>query len=90
VAQNKDGHLELLVADDDGVLWHIWQQTPGGNWGGWHSFGKPPGGWPSVGILVGDPHVIANADGRLEAFVLDNNGALWHTWQVTPGGEWGS
>jgi hypothetical protein len=36
------------------------------------------------------PRAIANWDGRLEVFVLDrsNGGALYHKWQLTPGGSW--
>jgi hypothetical protein len=31
---------------------------------------------------------IANADGRLEAFAVDDGGSLRHAWQATPGGTW--
>ena len=93
VVQNKDGHLEVLSTASDGALWHILQQTPGGSFGGWHSLGTPQGA-----ALYSDPYVIANADGRLEVFAKGNPSdstnfvgtAIWHTWQVTPGGEWGS
>jgi hypothetical protein len=94
VAQNKDGRLEVLVISPNGALWHIWQQTPGGSWGTWQSLGTPPGASADYFSLC----VIANADGRLEAFATaspttapaDPESDLWHTWQVTPGGEWGS
>ena len=85
VAQNKDGHLEVLVTGDDGALWHIWQTDGGKDWGMWYSLGTP------ASTQFGSaPCVIANADGRLEAFIGTPEGALWHTWQVTPGGNWGS
>src|SRR5205814_3925263 len=29
-----------------------------------------------------------NADGHLELFTFGNDGALWHSWQLDPGGEW--
>jgi hypothetical protein len=89
VAQNKDGHLEFLVGVEDGSLWHKWQVTPGGTWGDWYSLGMPPG-TQSGTQFDSSPCVITNADGRLEAFICNTDGALWHTWQVTPGGEWGS
>jgi hypothetical protein len=84
VAQNKDGRLDFLVNAAD-ALWHIWQTTPGGTWSGWLSLGTPAGTQ-----IESPPRVIANADGRLEAFTRTSDGALWHTWQVAPGGEWGS
>ncbi len=68
----------------DGALWHSWQLSAGGAWGTWNSLGAP-----SSSIQAqGDPFVAENADGRLEAFVGGSDGNLWHTWQVTPGGEW--
>ena len=85
VAQNKDGRLELLVNANDGALWHIWQTVTGKSLGSWASLGTPPGTTTNM-----YPFVIANADGRLEAFTSGADGALWHTWQVTPGGLWGS
>jgi acylphosphatase len=86
VAQNKDGHLEFLASASDEALWHIWQTAGGKDWGMWYSLGTPAG----TRIINANPFVIANADGRLEAFITTTDGALWHTWQVTPGGEWGS
>jgi hypothetical protein len=32
--------------------------------------------------------LIANADGRLEAFSVAADDTVWHTWQVTPNGNW--
>ena len=36
--------------------------------------------------LIGAPAVAASADGRLEVFVFDVGGALWHLWQTRVGG----
>ncbi len=85
VEKNKDGRLEVLVSGHDGALWHIWQTVPGSVWGNWDSLGTPP----NIAINL-SPFVSKNADGRLEAFVNGSDGALWHCWQVTPGGLWGS
>ncbi len=85
VEKNKDGRLEVLVSGHDGALLHIWQTVPGSVWGNWDSLGSPPN------IAINSfPFVSINADGRLEAFVNGSDGALWHCWQVTPGGQWGS
>jgi hypothetical protein len=84
VEKNKDGHLEVLVRGHDGALWHIWQTVPGSVWGNWDSLGPPPN------ITINSsPFVSENAGGRLEAFANGSDGALWHCWQVVPGGLWG-
>ncbi len=84
VEKNKDGHLEVLVSGHDGALWHIWQTVPGNGWGNWASLGTPP----NI-VINSSPYVSENADGRLEAFANGSDGALWHCWQVSPGGLWG-
>lgn len=86
VRKNKDGRLEAFNICSDGALWHIGQISPGGVWGSWDSLGMPSG---SI-ILSAGPVVIENTDGRLEAFVGGSDNAFWHTWQVSPGGNWGS
>ncbi len=49
----------------------------------WTSLGSPPAvNWGAR------PSVARNADGRLEVFALDSVGALWHTWQTSPGDGW--
>jgi acylphosphatase len=85
VGRNKDGRLEVLAIGLDRALWHIWQMAAGQGWDGWASLGTP-----SSITTSPNPFVIGNADGRLEAFTNGSDGALWHIWQVTPGGPWGS
>jgi acylphosphatase len=86
VRKNKDGRLEAFNICSDGALWHIWQITPGGVWGSWDSLGMPS---DSV-VLSAGPIVVENVDGRLEAFVGGLDNAIWHAWQVSPGGSWSS
>src|SRR6266704_3214060 len=85
VEKNKDGRLEVLVSGHDGALWHIWQTVPGSVWSNWDSLGTPP----NIAINS-SPFVSKNDDARLEPFVNGSDGTLWHCWQVTPGGLWGS
>ena len=84
VAQNTDGRLEVFVLDGLSNLWHTWRTAPNGTWSPWAlvaqaNFKLSAG--PSVGTNT-------NADGRLEVFTLDEQGALWHIGQTSPEGGW--
>ena len=49
----------------------------------------PASGWQSLGgRLTTEPVIGTNKDGRLEAFARGTDNALWHCWQMTPGGTW--
>ena len=49
----------------------------------------PAAGWQSLGgKLTTEPVLGRNKDGRLEAFARGTDNALWHCWQMTPGGAW--
>ncbi len=45
--------------------------------------------WRSLGgSLAAGPAIAPNADGRREVFAVGKDGALWHAWEVAPGGGW--
>src|SRR6266581_2318788 len=81
--ENADGRLEVFAAGNDGALWHIWQTAPNGTWSSWASLGTLSNVQFLSGYTVGK-----NADGRLEVFTVGSDGALWHIWQTTAGGNW--
>jgi hypothetical protein len=83
LAASADGRLELFAAGSDGALWHIWQTAANNGWTGWSSHGAPPGA-----RLGGSPAMAANAAKRLELFVVDTEGVLWHIWQTAPSNGW--
>jgi hypothetical protein len=92
VGGNADGRLEVFVTGSemsvtgsDRAVWHIWQLHPGGEWSKWSSLGTPP-----TAISLGNNcFVWKNDDGRIEIFVTSSaEVALWHFWQLTPGGSW--
>ena len=83
IVNNQDGRLEAFAVSLDGTLAHIWQVVPNGGWSTWSSLGNMGSALPGRPVAVG-----SNQDGRLEAFTLDGNGALWHIWQVVPNGGW--
>lgn len=47
---------------------------------GWSNFA---GGTPAGVTFVGSPVLAVNVNGRIEAFTLDSNGNMWHTYQTT-------
>ncbi|MFN0074592.1 MAG: hypothetical protein ACKVVP_24180 [Chloroflexota bacterium] len=76
LGQNSDGRLEVFAIADGETLWHLWQDpTSGTSWSTWDNLGKPGSGF------LDDPVVAQNSDGRLEAFAVLNDDALWHIWQ---------
>jgi hypothetical protein len=84
LTRNHDGRLELFVGARDGKVWHRWQtKAAGGPWSPWSSLGTPSD------IGVRQVAAAQNHDGRLELFVLDWNGTVWHRWQPKAGaGPW--
>ena len=86
LGRHVDGSHELVAASvvqgTGATMWHARQTRPGGNWTGWHPFGKPGHGDP------GTPAIIEHAiDGRLEVFVTSGDQAVWHRWQTSPGSD---
>ena len=89
LGSNEDGRLELFTKANDGTLWHRWQAEPGRvPWREWHPLGKP--GEHEFSLLEASPALASNIDGRLELFVLADDGAVWHRWQNVPNGGWSS
>ena len=84
VGQSADGRLEVFVrglGDEGGglgALYHRWQRTPGGDWSNWHSHGES---------FLGDPVVAQNTEGRLELFIVAEDG-LVQKWQTAPNSGW--
>lgn len=86
IGKNADGRLEVFVIGSDGALWHNWQTAPEqGPWFNWFSSGRPSA---SIGNAQFPPSLAQNVDGRLEAFTVGTDGALWHIYQVAPNGIW--
>lgn len=78
VALNLGGprtrHLEVFAVADNGELWHAWQVDQAPNWSKWDSLGAPAAKIRGIERLT----VGANEDGRLDAFVVGQDGAAWH------------
>jgi GH25 family lysozyme M1 (1,4-beta-N-acetylmuramidase) len=76
VRANGDGRLELFARVPGDAIWHDWQTSANGSWSGWNALG---------GSSPGDPVASADADGRIEVFVV-RGGHLYHTFQLVGGG----
>lgn len=77
-ARNFENRLEVLAFGDDGALWHAWQVDVAPNWSEWKSLGFPPSKIRQADHLT----IGTNQDGRLEAFLVGQDSAVWHIWQV--------
>jgi hypothetical protein len=78
---NADGHLEAFALTSAREVWHTWQVSPGGDWGGWTIFGSQADGATFI-------TVAQNADTRLELFRIDSAGAVWYSSQLAPNADW--
>jgi hypothetical protein len=77
-ALNFENRLEVLAFGDDGALWHAWQIDVAPFWSRWESLGSPPAKIREADRLT----IGTNQDGRLEVFVVGQDGAVWHIWQI--------
>ncbi|MDQ2844616.1 MAG: PQQ-binding-like beta-propeller repeat protein [Acidobacteriota bacterium] len=91
VATNENGTLELFA---EGRHLHAWTavqpsigSAPPWNWSILGGALAPLTAGPN-GVRGGAPAVARNIDLRLEIFVLDLTGNVWHAWQTTPNGGW--
>lgn len=77
-ALNFQNRLEVVGFGEDGALWHAWQVDEPPFWSKWASLKNPP-----AEIRAADRLTIGtNQDGRLEVFVVGQDGAVWHIWQI--------
>jgi hypothetical protein len=77
-ALNFQNRLETLAFGEDGALWHAWQVDVAPFWSKWESLGSPPAGIREADRLT----IGTNQDGRLEVFVVGQDGVIWHIWQM--------
>lgn len=77
VARNMKGCLEVVVVGVDQGVYRAWQDHPGRAWRGWHALNKPG----ESEAVSASPVLGQNNDGRLELFLVDGHGEVWHRWQ---------
>jgi predicted Zn-dependent protease len=78
VARNSDGRLQVFVVGTNNQLYYKTQTVAGSNT--WSSSWTSIGGGPRDGT---DPEVIADSDGRLQAFVVGTNNQLYYKTQIS-------
>ena len=72
-----NGRLDVFAVGTDYQLWHAWWIN--GTFQGWEPQGYPPANGNVPGAMCG-PAVSSWGPNRLDVFVRDTNGALWHHW----------
>jgi metallophosphoesterase (TIGR03767 family) len=79
---NKDGLVELFGANTEqfGRVWRT-AQAANGTWSSWVSMGD---------VNARSIAVARWGGGGLEVFITTPGGDVWHIWQLSPGGAWGS
>jgi hypothetical protein len=82
-AVDGKGRIHVFLMGKDQRLHSLVQQSPGS----WAGSSWAAGAFPPL-AATGSPAVAANRDGRLEVFVRGVDNAVWHTWELTPGGAW--
>jgi len=75
---DRQGLFHVFCHGLDRQVWHTRQVTPNGPLQGWEGLG---------GNSPNDPSATFNADGRLEAFIHQNDNAAAHRW-INPTGWW--
>ena len=82
-AQQNDGRVQCWILDQDERLWAAWQTAPGGNWTGWSG-----PNWNSAPALKEIAACQQGGSRGAQLWGVDENYALWTTYQETPGGNW--
>jgi len=82
-ARNANGRLEAFGTDGNDQVWHRWQNTAKRGltdettWTSWQPFTD---GHPMRSVAA-----ETNANGKMEAFGLDDQQQVWHRWQESGG-----
>ena len=94
VARDASGAHVIVVPGLDGAVWSTREDpASAAGWSAWETLG-PPGDQPVIsqhpGALPPDPAplLIADADGRLQLFVIVSNLSVYHMGQFEPGDSW--
>lgn len=85
VIRTGDGCLDVVLITSEAQVWHRRQTEPNNGWSRWQSLGRPAGHIPH-GDAGAAPALAVNAAGRLEIFVIVEEG-VWHAAQQ-PGPVW--
>ena len=86
--QRHDGTVQLWVLDMKRQLWTTWQNSPGGNWNGWHNdWNRPPGTFKFKKIAASQLQQTSGQPARFWGITED--GILTSCAEIAPAGNWG-
>jgi hypothetical protein len=82
---SNNGTLEVFACDGQNLYQLAQQGANNDDWTHttWGSLGAPSPGNGVASFAIGQ-----NKDGRLEVFVIMDDGTLYHDWQNSPAGSW--
>jgi hypothetical protein len=81
--QQNDGRVQIWILDQKMQLWSAWQTSPGGDW---VAFTGP--NWNSAPQLQSIAAAQQGGARGGQFWGIDQNNALWSSYQETPGGNW--
>jgi hypothetical protein len=76
--------VQCWTLDSKGMVWTLWQASPGGAWSSWGGPGFANQPAPFVRIAAAGQN-----DGDVLLLGVTEAGALWSIGQTSPGGDWG-
>jgi hypothetical protein len=88
VATNEDGRFEVFIRGTDNNIYHYWQVVAGGDWTTNWAVMPTKSNVSSTIQFAGDPSIVIQPGGELEAFARSTDGNVYHMWQQSAGGSW--
>jgi hypothetical protein len=82
-AQQNNGCVQIWMLDQDQQLMSASQTSPGGDWTGWSDLN-----WNDAPLLTEIAACQQGGTRGAQLWGIDQNEALWSTFQETPGGPW--
>lgn len=84
--QRHDGAVQLWVLDMKRQLWSTWQNSPGGNWNGWHADWNKQGNMKMTKIAA--TQLLPSSGQPARFWGITEDGFLTSCHEIVPAGNW--